>query len=69
MPREQKDQQTKLLTLQGASAEYGPPYASLRELVIQGRLQRVQLGDSKRIWIRRADIERLISVSTSAASE
>jgi hypothetical protein len=52
---------TKLVTLQDASHEYGPPYTSLRDLVIQGHLERVQLGDSRRIWVRRADLERLIS--------
>jgi hypothetical protein len=48
------------LTLQQASAEYGPPYTSLRDLVLEGYLKRVQLGDSARIWVRRDDLERLI---------
>lgn len=52
---------SKLVTLQDASVEYGPPYTSLRDLVIQGHLERVQLGDSRRIWVRRVDLERLIS--------
>ena len=55
---------TKLVTLQDAAAEYGPPYTSLRDLVIQGHLPRVHLGDSRRIWVKRADIERLITNST-----
>ena len=50
----------RLLTLQQASAEYGPPYTSLRDLVLEGYLKRVQLGDSARIWVRRDDLERLI---------
>lgn len=50
-----------LVTLQQASKEYGPPYTSLRDLVIQGHLKRVQLGDSRRIWVRRADLEQLIA--------
>jgi hypothetical protein len=50
-----------LVTLQQAEEEYGPPYTSLRDLVIQGHLPRVQLGDSRRIWVRRADLERLIA--------
>ena len=50
-----------LVTLQDASAEYGPPYTSLRDLVLQGYLKRVQLGDSRRIWVRRADLEQLIN--------
>jgi len=52
---------TALVSLQDAAAEYGPPYTSLRDLVIQGHLPRVQLGDSRRIWVRRADLEKLIS--------
>jgi hypothetical protein len=58
---------TTLVTLQDAAAEYGPPYTSLRDLVIQGHLPRVQLGDSRRIWVKRADLERLIGNSTTAA--
>ncbi len=50
----------KLLTLQQASEEFGPPYTSLRDLVIQGHLPSVQLGDSRRIWVRREDVEELI---------
>jgi hypothetical protein len=60
-------QTTLLLTLQDASAQYGPPYTSLRDLVLEGALPRVTLGTSKRIWIRRADLERLIATSTEAA--
>jgi hypothetical protein len=52
---------SKLLTLQQASAEYGPPYTSLRDLVLEGYLKRVQLGGSQRIWVRRDDLERLIA--------
>ncbi len=55
---------TALVTLQTAAAEYGPPYTSLRDLVIQGHLPRVQLGDSRRIWVRRVDLERLIARGT-----
>jgi hypothetical protein len=51
---------TTLVTLQRAAAETGAPYTSLRDLVIQGHLRRVQLGDSRRIWVKRADLERLI---------
>ncbi len=58
------DRRAKLVTLQDAAHEYGPPYTSLRDLVLQGHLPRVQLGDSRRIWVRRADLERLISASS-----
>lgn len=49
-----------LLTLQDCETQYGPPYTSWRDLVIEGHLARVQFGDSRRIWVRRADVERLI---------
>lgn len=48
---------SKLVTLQQAEAEYGPPYTSLRDRVISGELPAVRLG--KRIWVRREDMERL----------
>ena len=57
-----------LLTLQQGEAESGVPYASLRDLVLKGYLPRVQLGDSTRIWIRRADLERLIATSTASVA-
>jgi excisionase family DNA binding protein len=60
--------QSMLLTLQQASAETGVPYTSVRKLVLDGHLPRVQLGDSKRTWVKRADLERLIAVSTESTS-
>lgn len=59
---------TRLITLQQASAELGVPYTSLRDLVIRGVLPSVRLGDSRRIWIKREDIERLIERSTERMS-
>ena len=59
--RQQQSQRARLLTLQQASEEYGPPYTSLRDLVLDGVLPRVRLGDSARIWVRRDDLERLIA--------
>ena len=53
-----------LVTLQDASKEYGPPYTTLRDLIVRGHLERVQLGNQKRIWIRRADLEQLIQDGT-----
>lgn len=66
--RRNQQTQTLLLTLQQAATESGVPYTSLRKLVIDGHLARVQLGDSKRTWIKRADLERLIDHSTERAS-
>lgn len=54
----------RLSTLQQASAEWGIPYTSLRDLVIRGFLPSVRLGDSRRIWIRREDLETMIQRST-----
>lgn len=59
---------TALLTLQQASSEFGPPYTTLRDLVIAGHLPKVQLGESRRIWVRRSDVERLIQQSITAAA-
>ena len=56
--------QSVLLTLQQASEHTGVPYTSVRKLVLDGHLARVQLGDSKRTWIKRADLERFIANST-----
>jgi hypothetical protein len=53
----------KLLTLAQASLEYGPPYTSLRDLVLRGELPAVRLGGTNRFWLRRDDIERLIQRS------
>lgn len=57
-------QPTKLLSLQTASAEYGPPYTSLRDWVIRGMLPTVRVDGSRRIWIKRTDLEQLIERST-----
>jgi hypothetical protein len=53
----------RLLTLQQASREYGPPYTSLRDLVIRGHVPGIRLGEGRRIWVRRADLERLVERS------
>jgi hypothetical protein len=57
-----------LATLQQLATESGVPYTSVRKLVVDGHLPRVQLGDSKRTWVKRADFERLIATSTEPAS-
>jgi excisionase family DNA binding protein len=61
------NERTTLQTLQQAAAQHGVPYTSLRDLVIGGHLPRVQLGDSRRIWVKRADVERLIVASTETS--
>ncbi len=53
----------RLVTLMAASEELGVPYTSMRDLVIRGFLPRMRLGDSKRIWVSREAIERLMTQS------
>jgi hypothetical protein len=61
---EKQTNQSRLMTLRQASREYGPPYTSLRDLVINGYLPGVRLGDGRRIWVRRSDLDSLIERST-----
>jgi hypothetical protein len=58
----------KLLTFQAAAAEFGIPATSLRDLVIRGVLPSVRIASSRRIWLKREDIETLIARSTERAS-
>lgn len=58
----------KLISLQTASAEYGPPYTSIRDWVIKGLLPVVRVGDTRRLWVRREDLERLIERSTERSA-
>lgn len=51
-------------TLQQIASQTGVPAASLRKLLKAGHLQRVQLGESRRTWIKWADVQRLIERST-----
>jgi hypothetical protein len=64
--RHRASEHSRLVTLQQASEEYGPPYTSLRDLVIRGALPGVRFGDGdkSRIWVRRTDLERLIETRT-----
>lgn len=62
-----KPQASRLMTLQQASNESGLPYTTLIDMTRRGLLPRVQIGDSRRVWIERAALERLISNSTAAA--
>lgn len=56
---------TALMTLQQIREESGVPYSSVRELVLEGHLPRVNLGSSRRFWIRRSDWERYVARSAS----
>jgi hypothetical protein len=55
----------RLLSFQSASAEYGVPATSLRDLVLRGALPAVRFPESRRVWLRREDLERLIEQSTT----
>jgi excisionase family DNA binding protein len=66
---EKKPERKPLLwTLQQAAVETGVPYTSLYQLVVEGHLACVRLGNSRRIWVKRTDLERLIENSTMKAS-
>jgi hypothetical protein len=58
----------RLMTLQQVSAEYGPPYTSLRDLVLRGSLPFVRFPGSRRIWVTREAVEHLIQRSTERVS-
>lgn len=59
--RKVRERRGALMTLQQGEAESGVPYTTLRDAVLRGHIRRVELGDSKRIWIRRSELERLIA--------
>jgi hypothetical protein len=63
-PTKSRPDAARLITLQQGSAEFGPPYNSLRDLTIRGVLPCVKFPGSRRIWIKRADLEALIVSST-----
>jgi len=60
--------QARLLTLQIAAAEYGIPATSFRDLITRGVLPAVRIVGSRRIWLKREDIETLIARSTERSA-
>lgn len=54
-----------LMSLQRCELESGVPYTTWRDLVLSGHLPRVQLGDSRRHWVRRSDFERVINTTST----
>lgn len=56
-----------LATFRELSAESGVPYSSIRELVLEGHVPFVQLGDSKVKRVKWADWDRYIAASTERA--
>lgn len=53
-----------LETLQQSASRTGVPYTSMRKLVIEGHLESVRLGESRRTWVKRADVDHLIAAGT-----
>ncbi len=55
-----------LLTLAQVRAVYGLPPSSVRDLLTLGALPAVRLPGSRRIWLRRVDLDALIASSVAA---
>jgi hypothetical protein len=64
-PERARRQRQGLATLQQISQEDNVPYTSVRDLVLRGKLPKVQLGDSRRIWVKWSDWDRLVERSTT----
>jgi excisionase family DNA binding protein len=60
---EKKTGEPVLETLQQSATRTGVPYTSMRKLVLEGHIPGVKLGDSRRTWVRRTDVDHLITVS------
>lgn len=54
-----------LLTLQQVEAEFGLPASTTRDLVSRGHLPAVRLPSSRRVWVRRADLDLLVKASVT----
>ena len=61
--REARPQQA-LVNLQQVASVYGLPPSSVRDLVAIGALPAVRLPGSRRIWLRRVDLDLLVERST-----
>lgn len=66
-PRERRQNQ-KLLTIAQVAIETGILGTSLRDLVLRGELPAIRFNQSRRLWIRRVDIDRLIERSVEHVS-
>jgi len=72
MAKKARSQGTKapvLVSLQSAAAGLGVPYTSLRDQVLKGNLPHVRLGDSRRYWVKQADVDQLVERSTDKGDE
>lgn len=59
---------TVLLDLRDIDREYGLPYATTRDLVLRGHLPAIRPPGSRRIWIRRVDLEEALQKWSERAS-
>jgi len=57
-----------LLTISQAALLSGVPATSLRDLIHRGHLPVVVLPGSRRLWLRRSDLEQLIERSVERVS-
>lgn len=58
----------KLLTIAQASLETGLPGNSIRDLIGRGDLPSVRFGTTRRVWLRRSDLDQLIDRSVERVS-
>lgn len=65
-PREPRAGQM-LLSIGQVETVTGIPATSVRDLIIRGILPAVRLGVTRRLWIRRTDLEKLIERSVISA--
>lgn len=66
-PRQPRESQ-QLITGKQAEYTFGPPARSLYDLHTRGVLPAVRFPGGRRVWYRRADIQRLIDSSVVEAS-
>jgi excisionase family DNA binding protein len=57
----------RLVTIAQGSMVSGVPGTTIRDLIARGHLPVVRFPGSRRIWIRRADLEALIERSVEVA--
>ena len=58
---------TVLITPQQIAVEYGMPRTSVMRLVYAGTLPTLEAPGMRRVWIRRADYERVMGLDRPAA--
>jgi hypothetical protein len=64
-----KQRKGALATFRELAIDSGVPYSSIRELVLEGHLPFVQLGNSKVKRVKWTDWDRYIAASTERAAQ